>query len=484
MNQRRYHMAVVLMLLAIAAVLGFQLYWLRSTFKEENRLLQIRTNVLFREAVNTVQIEKLNLDTNVRIRFSGPSGPVNSINVIRNIDNKDTDPVLPNKGAAVMITLNEKRSFSGTINKDLPNPDSLKKMKIVEGYPMPLLQVLEGIDAAQDTLKVKDVSDRLSHLFAREKIDLGFSIQRKLLDSVDVVYNDTIDLSTGNEITVGFVKPMKFILQLEDPTAFVVKRMSLPILFSFLLVALTLTSFLLLLRNLIQQRRLTLLKNDFISNITHELKTPIATVSVAIEAMRSFNALQDPERTKTYLDISAQELQRLSLLVDKVLKLSMFEKQQIELQQEEVDLKVLLEEVVASLRLQIEKYGAKLTIEATGDDHHLRADRLHLTSVIFNLLDNALKYSKGDPVVRVEVNSTPQQIELAVTDNGIGISEEYRKKVFDKFFRVPSGNTHNVKGYGLGLSYVAYVVARHAGTIEVESQPGIGSRFIIRLPRS
>src|SRR4030095_4866852 len=233
---------------------------------------------------------------------------------------------------------------------------------------------------------------------------------------------------------------------------------------------------------LIQQRKLTQLKNDFISNITHELKTPIATVSVAIEALKNFNALQDPKRTQEYLEISGNELQRLSLLVDKVLKLSMFEKQQIELKEESFDLKQLTDEVVASMRLQFEKYNAHVDVKTNGNSFLIKADRLHVTSVLFNLLDNALKYSKANPSIQVELKEHVGEIELSVTDNGIGISAEHQKRIFEKFFRVPAGDTHNVKGYGLGLSYVAYVVQRHKGSIDLESQPGIGSRFIIKLP--
>lgn len=251
---------------------------------------------------------------------------------------------------------------------------------------------------------------------------------------------------------------------------------------SLLLVGVTVLSFTLLLRNLIQQRKLTQIKNDFISNITHELKTPIATVSVAIEALRNFDALHDPQRTKEYLAISSNELQRLSFLVDKVLKLSMFEKHQIELKEEAVDLLQLVNEVVTSMKLQFEKYKAKVNVQTQGYRFIIHADRLHITSVLFNLLDNALKYSKENPSIHIELKEEPQHIQLSVTDNGIGIAAEYRRKIFDKFFRVPSGNTHNVKGYGLGLSYVLYVIQKHYGSIDVESKPGIGSRFMIKLP--
>lgn len=225
-----------------------------------------------------------------------------------------------------------------------------------------------------------------------------------------------------------------------------------------------------------------MIKNEFISNISHELKTPIATVGVAIEALRNFNAIHDAQRTKEYLDISQNELHRLSLLVDKVLKLSMFEKKEIELQLEPVSLKEIVNEVVDSMKLQTEKYHAVVSVEYEGD-LELQADRLHLLSVVFNLLDNSLKYSKGDPTVHVALKGENDKVVMSIKDNGIGIAPEFQDKLFEKFFRVPAGNTHNAKGYGLGLSYVSHVVKKHGGTITVDSHPGNGTEFIITLPK-
>jgi two-component system phosphate regulon sensor histidine kinase PhoR len=233
----------------------------------------------------------------------------------------------------------------------------------------------------------------------------------------------------------------------------------------------------------LRQQRLAEIKNDFISNITHELKTPIATVGVAIEALKNFNAIDDPQRTREYLDISSNELQRLSLLVDKVLKLSMFEKKEIELKYETADLKDIVNEVVSSMRLQIEKYGADVSVTSE-DNTVLEGDRLHLLSVVFNLLDNALKYGKDEPVIRIELKEKETNVELNVIDNGIGIPSNYKDKIFEKFFRVPVGNTHNAKGYGLGLSYAAHVIKKHNGIISVDSQPGVGSTFTIVLPKT
>jgi two-component system phosphate regulon sensor histidine kinase PhoR len=234
---------------------------------------------------------------------------------------------------------------------------------------------------------------------------------------------------------------------------------------------------------MLRQKRLADIKNEFISNITHELKTPIATVSVAIEALRSFNASMDPQRSKEYLDISANELQRLSLLVDKVLKLSMFENKEIDLKYEALNMQVLIQEVASSMRLQFEKKNAAVSISAEGETG-FEGDRLHMVSVIFNLLDNALKYSYDNPRINITSVGTANKISLIITDDGIGIPEEYREKVFEKFFRVPTGNLHNAKGYGLGLSYVAQVVKKHKGTIKVEPADGGGSKFVIALPKN
>lgn len=487
MLSRRYHISVVLMLLAILAVGAFQVYWLNKNYVEEQQLLQIKTNVLFREAVGNCQLAQLKLDSNIKVGMSTAMenhGPVRAIRMESNLH--DTNRMSPVTKQSVMITVNEKSmGVASNLDRLMPQPDSIRSIQVFKGKSnMSFIRILQSADSTQDSLRVDDIEKELRSLFAREKIALPFFITRKASTIRELDIMPDPSLKDANEMTVGFYRPITFKLNLEDTTAYILKRLGLPILVSFLLVGLTILSFVLLLRNLIQQRKLTRIKNEFISNITHELKTPIATVSVAIEAMKNFNALQDPARTREYLDISGNELQRLSLLVDKVLKLSMFEKQEVEVRPENFDLKVLVEEVTHSMRLQLEKYGAQVQVDATGADTMIRADRLHITSVIFNLLDNALKYSKAHPSIQVSIDNNSTETVFSVTDNGIGIPAEYKNKVFEKFFRVPSGDTHNVKGYGLGLSYVAHVIHQHKGTIQVESQPGIGTKFIIKIPRN
>jgi two-component system phosphate regulon sensor histidine kinase PhoR len=321
-----------------------------------------------------------------------------------------------------------------------------------------------------DSIPVPVLATEFIKTLKAEKLELPFTILR-----------DTAEIPEEGD----FIRRPMFAgykLQLGNTFPYLIKQISLPILFSFFLVGITIFSFVLLYRSLINQYRLGQIKNDLISNITHELKTPIATVGVAIEALKNFNAIQDPQRTKEYLDISQNELQRLGLLVDKVLNLSMFEKKEIEVKYEVFDLKEVVNEVVASLRLQIEKYNARVAVETEGDTH-MKGDRLHLLSVVFNLLDNALKYSKGNAAIQVIIIEEPVNIVMKVTDNGIGIPAAYKDKIFEKFFRVPTGDTHNAKGHGLGLSYIGQVVRQHKGTVSADSHEGIGSTFTITLPK-
>jgi two-component system phosphate regulon sensor histidine kinase PhoR len=161
----------------------------------------------------------------------------------------------------------------------------------------------------------------------------------------------------------------------------------------------------------------------------------------------------------------------------------MFEKKEIDLQYETFDLRGVVDEVAASMRLQIEKYHAVVSTAQKGNTN-LDADRLHLLSVVFNLLDNALKYSKEHPVVEIALEGDNSAVQLRITDNGIGIAPEYKNKIFEKFFRIPTGNTHNTKGYGLGLSYVAHVVRKHNGKISVDSKLGVGTTITISIPKN
>ncbi|MBK7649585.1 MAG: GHKL domain-containing protein [Flammeovirgaceae bacterium] len=275
----------------------------------------------------------------------------------------------------------------------------------------------------------------------------------------------------------------RYAVMLSDFRPLLIMEIAPQILFSIFLTILTSAAFVIMYRSVRAQQRLMELKNDFISNITHELKTPVTTVGVALEALKSFKGLDNPALTEEYLEIAQNELNRLNILTDKILKTSSFENNGVEYDAEPVELDKLVEQVLGSMKLVFEKQHAKITFTKEGSEFHLMGSTVHLTSVVYNLLDNALKYSREIPAIQVRLVSTADKLILTVKDHGIGISHEYKKKVFEKFFRVPTGDVHNIKGYGLGLSYVESVVKSHKGYIAVESEVGKGSVFTVTLPK-
>ncbi|MBN8788322.1 MAG: HAMP domain-containing histidine kinase [Terrimonas sp.] len=458
-----------LMIAAIVLITAFQVYWLTMKVDEEKRTLRFRTNALFRESVFELQSSKLKIDSSAKWMIGYPPGVARFADVIRKRISDSLMPLLPENKNSI-ITLERP---PGTP----PPPDSSPRIPYRAGDRY--FEVLMGIDSLQDSLRIHDIQAVFTKNLSREQINVPFSI---IKTDGDGFKRDEPGRREWNKVVIGLSHPITYTLQLGNDVNYIFRQLLPQILFSVFLLTLTIFAFIFLYRSLKTQHRLTDIKNDFISNITHELKTPIATVSVAVEAIKNFDVLKQPEKTKEYLGIAGNELNRLSLLVDKVLKLSMFEKQQVDLQYEQFDIKQLVQEVLTSMSLQFEKAQAIVNFNYSGDHFIISADHLHLTSVIYNLLDNALKYSKKKPVIDVTVQSDGKECILSVKDDGVGVPVEYKDKIFEKFFRVPAGNKHNVKGYGLGLSYVAHIVQQHRGTIRIQSQPNKGSEFIVTIP--
>jgi two-component system phosphate regulon sensor histidine kinase PhoR len=261
------------------------------------------------------------------------------------------------------------------------------------------------------------------------------------------------------------------------------RRMMWLLVVTVVLLLLVAVSFAYLVWHFFRQKRMSDIRNDFMNNMTHELKTPISSVSVAIELLRDQRyPLTEPAREE-YLDIAQRELKRLNLLVEKVLKMAAFERSEIRVVPEHFDAAAWLADVTGSFRPMTDAAQAKVSVAVTPPGLQLFADKVHLTNVLQNLLENALKYNdKEQPEIHIAVQGLADKMQLMVTDNGQGIPAAYIDKVFDKFFRVPAGDRHDQKGYGLGLSYVQAVVQLHQGTVRVQSKTGTGSTFIVELP--
>ncbi len=252
---------------------------------------------------------------------------------------------------------------------------------------------------------------------------------------------------------------------------------------SFILLVLTIWCFAYMMNTILKQKKLSEIKNDFINNMTHELKTPIATVNAAIEALQHFQAIEDKDKTQSYLDISHQELERLTSLVERVLQDSIEGNGGFTLNWEQVDINLLVKELIERQGLKTAK-TVYFNFQNKLPDNKILLDKLHFTNALNNIIDNAIKYSGEEVHIAITTElKANEYFCITIQDDGIGISPSYKKLIFDKFFRVPTGDLHEVKGFGLGLNYVQKVVEKHGGTIEVKSESGKGSSFIISIPQ-
>lgn len=385
-----------------------------------------------------------------------------------------------------------------------PKPDKIEK---VPGGVINASALSYGkrivVRFSPDSLKVDSIRFFFTKVLQREGIDLPFKVKvhkppfmldDDMLPRADKEMrrrfgsppDDEIKTEKGSIATewMRFAPTIRYAAIFDNVQPFLYLQIGPQIVFSIALTLITSAAFFMMYRSMRSQQRLMDLKNDFISNITHELKTPVTTVSVALEALRNFKGLENPQTTREYLDIAQGELNRLTLLTDKVLKTALFDARTVNFETEPVDLRKTVDQILHSMKLIFEKQKAQVTFEQQGDSFTIKGGSVHLTNVVYNLLDNALKYSGGEPRISIRLEEEGNQVILKVADKGIGIPAEYKKKIFEKFFRVPTGDVHDIKGYGLGLSYVDSVVRSHRGLIEVVSKPGEGSVFTISLPKS
>lgn len=253
---------------------------------------------------------------------------------------------------------------------------------------------------------------------------------------------------------------------------------------SFFFTLVLLITFLFTIVTAFRQKRLTEMKSDFINNMTHEFKTPISTISLAAQMLNDPAVSKSPQMFQHISGVINDETKRLRFQVEKVLQMSMFERQKTMLKLTSVDVNDLVLTVATTFKLKVEKFGGTIETDLSATEAMVTVDEMHFTNVIFNLLDNAVKYSKeGRPIALfIKTWNVGDKIEISIQDNGIGIKKDDLKKIFDKFYRVSTGNVHNVKGFGLGLAYVNKIVRELKGTIRVESEYEVGTKFIITLP--
>ncbi|HTL83431.1 MAG TPA: HAMP domain-containing sensor histidine kinase [Bacteroidia bacterium] len=279
-----------------------------------------------------------------------------------------------------------------------------------------------------------------------------------------------------------FASPKMLTVFFPNERGYIFRSMWVMLLISAFFILMIIALFYYSITTIWRQKKLSEVKNDFISNMTHELKTPISTISLACEVLGDTDVSKTKERTDRYVAMIKEENKRLAILVENVLQTAILDKGNFKLKPIPVDMHELIMQAIGSVQLSIDKKEGEIVAELNAGAINLIADRTHIQNVIYNLLDNAIKYTPEKPKIKITTMDMPGAFEMVIEDNGIGISKENSKKIFEKLYRVPTGNVHDVKGFGLGLSYVKAIVEKHGGQIWVESEPGKGSAFHVRLP--
>lgn len=479
--KKRLRWIMVLMVVSILGANLFQGYWLYQAYNFNHRQMSRQLNIALGTAISHSELSNVqrligNLDSignAVLIPIEKKNAPINEPSTLSSDSIKQVSIVLsPTNLATSAIPsfgADSVRHYADTLARRISKMLIMNKM-----FDSPLN--IEELDS----LYRKELKER--------NIDVAFRLDTMRVSGTREPLQETSPpVRIGEPIitrtmTVNPLSRLGVRAEFPNPAPAIIARMTGTLAGSLVLLVITTWAFIYMLRTILQQKKLSEIKSDFINNMTHELKTPIATVSAAVEALERFDALKDPQKAQDYLEISRQELQRLSALVEKVLNIASENHREFEIQPEPVHVVEMLENIVQRYRIHSGKQ-IKISLEHHLDHPVALLDSTHFANAIQNLVDNAIKYSYDAVDIQISCTREDQWLKISVGDNGIGIPKAFHQHIFEQFFRVPQGDLHNVKGFGLGLAYVKKIVDHHGGRISVKSEPRHGSEFVIVIPQ-
>jgi len=334
------------------------------------------------------------------------------------------------------------------------------------------------------SIPTEDIHDIIKNALEKNHIDLSFEYAiitddwnyHKSPGYREDMYNNSYNrpLTPDERYTLS--------LRINQPKNYILRRTSWMIGASVLFTIIIISAFAVTVRTVFRQKQLSEIKSDFINNMTHEFKTPLATISLAVDALGNPKVQARHDQVEYYTGIIREENKRMNKQVEKILQAAQMETNDLELNLQTVDVHEVITNATANIMLLVEEKHGTLEQKLGARRHLIRADDVHFSNIIANLLDNAIKYSKDPILIQIETANSSKGIIIQIRDNGIGMSRETINHIFEKFYRAHTGNLHNVKGFGLGLSYVKSVVDAHQGKIKVESTPGKGSTFTLEFP--
>ncbi|MAB47385.1 MAG: two-component sensor histidine kinase [Flavobacteriaceae bacterium] len=355
--------------------------------------------------------------------------------------------------------------------------DSIKNPKtLTDAYQIEMLTSKIVVSINNDSLDLVELDSLVGIELLRKKLYLDYDLHFNSKKNKDTLPSFKNKLHTSSKSTF-LPKGSSLNMSFSNETATVLKRSFGGILISTLLIAAVISSLFYLLKIIKHQKQLAEVKNDLISNITHEFKTPIATIGVALESINNFNAIEDKEKTKNYINMSSQQLEKLNLMVEKLLETATLDSNNLELNKESIDVVTLLNDLSRRYKIQYpeKEFNTSLKVEHL----EIKVDSFHFENALNNILDNAVKY--GGDIISIDLIPKQKNFQILISDNGNKLSKANKERIFEKFYRVPKGNTHDVKGFGIGLYYTKSIIEKHGGTIDVSLAKDL-TTFKITLP--
>ena len=460
MKDKKSRLPLLLMVLSMILLVVLQGLWLRSEYRSAMNAFNRETNLVFRSTLHQ-------LSDSLFFSMFRPSSE--SIDTIDPENSIASDTIT---SQTIQVIIND--SVAAQNDQVIPSDSERQPTDMRYMFRAMAENVNEDSLAHYYRLALSDSHQQLPFVILKREFSRSSRGERYRHDMLD-----TLPFTTSF-VPFGW---MSYAASFDKVPPFLIKKILPQIGFSIFITLLIFFSFILVHRSLRAQELLLEQKNDFIGNMTHELKTPVATVGVALEAMRSFDVLKDTEKARLYIDMASQELNRLGMMTDKIIRTSVYDyESDIRKNKAPVNMSDIIQKVVSSFRLVADKTGLQLDYNHSGDCH-LMGHEDHLTQMIYNLVDNAHKYAGSGGWIGIDLHGDTDGVTIAVSDKGPGIPELHHSKIFEKFYRVPSGNVHTVKGYGMGLTYVKGVVTSHGGRITLNSKPNEGASFRISLPR-
>ncbi len=397
------------------------------------------------------------------------------------------DNVIKTVGLAANRLTNEKYSFIYPKKNDLLiTPDKLqfnfRKHSVMQRFSKEEIALI-----IKESLASNDLKDlQFEFAIINDQI-AGDQIES---DNFSSVFKDssnnvrqiiTLEPESGSNLE-NLLPQEGLVLIVPHQSTIILKEITWFILGSIIFTLIIIAAFFLTLRTLLIQKKLGEIKSDFINNMTHEFKTPLATISLAVDALKNEKVVGDKEKTSYFTGIIKEENKRMNKQVETILQAALLDKQEIQLNLKKLSANDLIKNAVNNILLPVNERGGKLEVKLDAAKDMVMADDVHFTNFVNNLLDNALKYSKENPSIKLSTSNAGNLFKIKIEDNGIGMNKETLSRIFEKFYRAHTGNIHNVKGFGLGLSYVKTMVEAHKGTIKAESTLGKGSAFTISFP--